>query len=165
MQETGVRSLGQEAPLEEEITTHSSIFAQKIPWTEKPGEPPSMGSQRVVHDWATGHTHFQGPRQDTNSDVRWLPWWQWFHSRASEGGDMPLGSWPREGQSQGLADGTWRGPREECRPQAAWIVGPWERIMEGEFTFHLPFPYWFPRTEKQAGGCFPSPSPPKPTLR
>ena len=37
MQETWVRSLGQEDPLEEEIATHSSILAWGIPWTEEPG--------------------------------------------------------------------------------------------------------------------------------
>ena len=36
MQETWVPSLGQENPLEEEIATHSSILAWKIPWTEEP---------------------------------------------------------------------------------------------------------------------------------
>ena len=35
-QETQVQSLGQEYALEEEMTTHSSIFAVKIPWTEEP---------------------------------------------------------------------------------------------------------------------------------
>ena len=37
MQETWVRSLGQEDPLEEGMTTYSSILAQRIPWTEEPG--------------------------------------------------------------------------------------------------------------------------------
>ena len=37
MQETQVRSLGQEDPLEKEIATHSSILAWRIPWTEEPG--------------------------------------------------------------------------------------------------------------------------------
>ena len=37
MQKTGVRSLGQEDPLEKEIATHSIIPAWEIPWTEKPG--------------------------------------------------------------------------------------------------------------------------------
>ena len=37
MQETGVRSLGQEDPLEEEMATHSSILAWEIPWTEESG--------------------------------------------------------------------------------------------------------------------------------
>ena len=39
MQETWVRSLGQEDPLEKEMATHSSILAWKIPWTEEPGRP------------------------------------------------------------------------------------------------------------------------------
>ena len=50
MQETWVRSLGQEDALEKEMTTHSSTLAWKIPWTEKPGRLQSMGSQRVGHD-------------------------------------------------------------------------------------------------------------------
>ena len=50
MQETWVRSLGQEDPLEKEMATHSSTLAWKIPWTEKPGRLQSMGSQRVRHD-------------------------------------------------------------------------------------------------------------------
>ena len=49
-QETWVRSLGQEDPLEKEVATHSSIFAWEIPWTEEPGWLQSMGSQRVGHD-------------------------------------------------------------------------------------------------------------------
>ena len=50
MQETWVRSLGQEDPLEKEMATHSSTLAWKIPWTEKPGRLQSMGSQRVGHN-------------------------------------------------------------------------------------------------------------------
>ena len=50
MQETWVRSLGQEDPLEKEMATHSSIFAWRIPWTEEPGMLLSMDSQRVGHD-------------------------------------------------------------------------------------------------------------------
>ena len=53
MQETQVRSLGQKDPLEEEMATHSSILAQKSPWTEEPGGLRSMGSQRVGHYSAT----------------------------------------------------------------------------------------------------------------
>ena len=51
MQETQVRSLGQEDPLEEEMATHSSILAWRIPWTEEPGGLQYMGLQRVRHDW------------------------------------------------------------------------------------------------------------------
>ena len=50
MQETWVQSLGWEDLLEKEMATHSSILAWKIPWTEKPGRLPSMGSQRVGQD-------------------------------------------------------------------------------------------------------------------
>ena len=49
MEETGVRSLGQEDPLEEGMATHSSILAWRIPWTEEPGELQSTGSHRVRH--------------------------------------------------------------------------------------------------------------------
>ena len=40
---------GREDPLEEEMATHSSILAWRIPWTEEPGGLQSMGSQRVSH--------------------------------------------------------------------------------------------------------------------
>ena len=42
-----VQSLSQEDPLEEGMATHSSILAWRIPWTEKPGNLQSIGSQRV----------------------------------------------------------------------------------------------------------------------
>ena len=51
MQETWVRSLGCEDPLEKEMATHSSILAWRIPWTEEAGGLQSTGSQRVGHDW------------------------------------------------------------------------------------------------------------------
>ena len=44
------QSLDQEDPLEEEMATHSSIFAREIPWTEEPGGLQSMGLQRVRND-------------------------------------------------------------------------------------------------------------------
>ena len=50
VQETWVRSLGQEDPLEEGMATHSSSLAWRIPWTEEPGGLQSMQSQRVRHD-------------------------------------------------------------------------------------------------------------------
>ena len=42
--------LGSEDPLEEGMATHSSILAWRIPWTEEPGELPSIGSHRVRQD-------------------------------------------------------------------------------------------------------------------
>ena len=50
MQETWVRSLGREDPLEKGVATHSSILAWKIPWTEEPGWLQSTGLQRVGHN-------------------------------------------------------------------------------------------------------------------
>ena len=57
MQETWVRSLGREDPLEKEMATHSSILAWRFPWMEEPGGLQSTGLQRVGHDWATSLTH------------------------------------------------------------------------------------------------------------
>ena len=50
LQETWVRSLGLEDPLEEGMPTHSSILARRISWTEESGRLQYMGSQRVRHD-------------------------------------------------------------------------------------------------------------------
>ena len=50
VQETWVRSPGQEDPLEKEMATHSSTLAWRIPWIEEHGGLPFTGSQRVGHD-------------------------------------------------------------------------------------------------------------------
>ena len=50
MQETWVRSLGQQDPLEEGMATHSTILAWRIPWTEEHDGLQFMGSQRVRND-------------------------------------------------------------------------------------------------------------------
>ena len=63
MQETQARFLGQEDPLEEEMSTHSSILAWEIPWTEEPGGLQSTGSQRVRHDWVTEQQPEKGSGQ------------------------------------------------------------------------------------------------------
>ena len=63
-QEMQVWSLGWEDPLEEEISSHSSMLAWKISWTNEPGWLQSMGSQRAGHDWA--HTHW---REELRYDV------------------------------------------------------------------------------------------------
>ena len=62
-QETWVGSLGWEDPLEEEMATHSSILARKMPWTEEPGGLQSIGLERVRYDQATEHTQLCS-RQD-----------------------------------------------------------------------------------------------------
>jgi len=50
MQEAWVQSLDQEDPLEEGMATHFSFLAWRIPWTEEPGKPQSLGLHRVEHD-------------------------------------------------------------------------------------------------------------------
>ena len=65
MQETRVRTLGREDPLEEEMETHSSILAWKIPWTEEPGRLQSMGLQRIRHSLVT--------KQQQQWPDSWLP--------------------------------------------------------------------------------------------
>ena len=61
MQETQVRSLGQEDPLEKEMATHSSTLAWKIPRVEEPGRLQPMGSQRVRYDQATSLSFLSHP--------------------------------------------------------------------------------------------------------
>ena len=55
-QETRVRSVGREDPLEKEMAIHSSILAWRISWTEEPGRLQSVESQRVRHDLGTKTT-------------------------------------------------------------------------------------------------------------
>ena len=60
MQETEemwVRPLASEDALEEEVVTHSSILAWKIPWTEEPGGRQSMGRKELYTTLATEHIH------------------------------------------------------------------------------------------------------------
>jgi len=56
-QEMWVQFLGQEDLLEEEMATHSSVLAWKIPWTEESGRLQSVGLHRVRHNWTTEHAH------------------------------------------------------------------------------------------------------------
>ena len=56
-QETWVRSLSQEDPLEKDMATHSSILAWRTLWTEEPGRLLSLGLQRVGHDYEAYLAH------------------------------------------------------------------------------------------------------------
>ena len=67
MHETWIGSMGLEDPLEEEMATHSSILARRIPWIEEPGELQSMGSQRVRRDRVTEHALTLCPRTHHSS--------------------------------------------------------------------------------------------------
>ena len=78
MQETQLRSLGQEDPLEKGMATHSSNLAWKIPWTEQPHGLQSKGSQRVGHDWAC-------PQRGTHKEVQQLRvWWGSLQGKKEE---------------------------------------------------------------------------------
>ena len=69
MQETWVQSLGWEDPPEEDLATHSSVLAWRIPWTEEPGGLQYMRSQRIGHDWSDVAQHL-GRDGETHS------WWK-----------------------------------------------------------------------------------------
>ena len=65
MKETQIQSLVREDHLDRGMTTHSSILAWRIPWTEEPSKLQSLGSQRVWYDWATNtfFSHTLYPQQ------------------------------------------------------------------------------------------------------
>ena len=63
MQETWLRPLGWQDPLEKGTATHSTILAWRIPWKEEPGRLQSMGSQRVEHDSVTFTFSLSGDSQ------------------------------------------------------------------------------------------------------
>ena len=65
MQETWVRSLGQEEHLEKEMATHSNTLAWEIPWTEEPRGLQSMGPQGVGHNLAIEQEH-DGEEQENS---------------------------------------------------------------------------------------------------
>ena len=75
-QETRVRSLGREGPLEKEMATHPGILAWEIPWTEEPGGLRSMGLQRVRHDLATKQQR-QGRGEGSGQAVDQDHLWAW----------------------------------------------------------------------------------------
>jgi len=83
MQETWVRSLGWEDPLEEGMATLFSILPGESPWTEEPDGLQSMGLQIVRHDWATKHSiawvHITGQKTHL---IHWLAislWGRYFY--------------------------------------------------------------------------------------
>ena len=60
MQETWIRSLGQEDPLEKKMATYSRILVWQILWTEEPGRLQSMGLQGLRQDWVANTFIFPG---------------------------------------------------------------------------------------------------------
>ena len=98
MQETWVRSLGQENRLEKEMATYSSILAWGIPWTEELGGLQSMGSQRVGHNWATTHA----------SLCKMIPWRRQWHQYSYLENPMDRGAW-WAAVHRGTMSRTWLG--------------------------------------------------------
>ena len=91
VQETWVRSLGQEGPLEKEMTTHSSILAWRIPWMEEPGGLQSMRSQRVGHNWVTSlHFTCSSVGKEFSCSIRDLGLIPGLGRSPGEGNDNPL---------------------------------------------------------------------------
>ena len=76
MQETHVRSLGQEDPLEKGLATYSSSLSWRIPWTEEPGRLQSMGLQRFRHNWVT---NICTPHAGLCTDALWLGSLRYIH--------------------------------------------------------------------------------------
>ena len=102
-QETGVWSLGQEDPLEEEMATHSHILARKIPWIEKPSRLQSMRLQRVGHDWVTELTQPHKLTLMLPEDVNTLIW----NHNGNKGicGQINLENWlSSEGEKEFILD-------------------------------------------------------------
>ena len=87
VQETGVRSLGQQDPLEKAMAAHSSTLAWKILWTEEPGGLQSMGS-RLSDSTFTFHFHALEKEMATHSSV--LAWR--IPGTAEPGGLLSMGS-------------------------------------------------------------------------
>ena len=76
MQKTQVQSLGWEDPLEKEVAAHSSILAWKIPQISEPGRLPSMGSQRVGHDFTFTFTLKEKGQMTRARKVSFLRGWR-----------------------------------------------------------------------------------------
>ena len=79
MQETWVRSLGWEDPLEKGTTTHSSILAWEILWTEEPGGLQSIGSHRVGLKQLT-HSNCSRVKDDYKDNLHEVFWRQGTNS-------------------------------------------------------------------------------------
>ena len=70
MRETWVQFLGREDPLEEDMATHSSILAWRIPRTEEPSRLQSKGSPKVGHDLATNTFTFSDSQETGDNQPR-----------------------------------------------------------------------------------------------
>ena len=74
MQETWIKSLDQEVPLEKGMAIHSSILAWRIPWTEKSGGLQSMGLKESDTTEQLTHTHMFLLLDNTELSPKWCRW-------------------------------------------------------------------------------------------
>ena len=70
MQETRIRSLNGEDPLEKETANYSSILAGKTPWMAEPDGLQPMGPQRVGQNWMTEHAHSSSFKDTSHIEFR-----------------------------------------------------------------------------------------------
>ena len=147
MQETQVWFLGQEDPLEKEMTTHCNILAYRIPRTEVPGELQSMVSQRVRHDWVINTVIIKGKinivkgkiksGNEMYTDRRRSPPGTWVNVWcSSQISECPVERWGYPGSHSGMHRPRKRwwvlvaanhsvfiskeAHREECLPWGSW---------------------------------------------
>ena len=119
MQETWVRSLGREDPLEKEKATHFCTLAWKIPWTVKPGRLQSVVT-KIGHDWATSLSHFHFQKK-------------WASTGGSAGKDSACsardpGSIPGLGRSPGEGNGN---PLQYSCLENSMDRGAWQATVHG----------------------------------
>ena len=88
--ETWVQSLGQEDTLEEEMATHSTILAWRIPGTEEPGGLQSLGSRRVTHGWSN-LAHMRWLKHSSHLCI----WAQFLYGLLMSWGWLPIPGRPR----------------------------------------------------------------------
>ena len=154
MQETWVRSLGQEDPLEKEMAIHSSILTWRIPWTEEPGGLQSTGSQRVRHDWVTNTAHLElsliylGFRKILVKHLSFShPWWSELQTNSQKR--------KKKGGGEGGAQWAYLGP---SLPSDPWPIG--EQLSAKVFLKSLSVPqlrgnYAYGAHQKQCEGSLP----------
>ena len=119
-----------EEPLEEEMASHSSILAWRIPWTEGTGGLESTGSQEVGHNWSN-----LAQARGTSLVVQWLRLWA-----SDEGGLIPWGTKIPHGKAK-LNLQSWNDTtnifyteRGEKKDRGGLRIKPWRRASREEFT-------------------------------
>ena len=130
--ETGVWSLGWEAPLEEGMASHSSTLVWRIPWTEEPGGLQSTGSQRAGHEWAhmlqLYHNIVIGRASQKQTMMQRFTWkWfirKYFQKKQKTKNNRGLSMWKREEKEvkQGVNIQQWENVSVSVPGETAWVT-------------------------------------------